>query len=175
MYNSQNTFKLIITLYDQCLWKKNAVGLWYIHKLGSQVTTYVIGLFWGFLWATHLKVQASDLCVGADYKYRNCIYWIVKWATCINGAETSVGGWLRGGGASSWVVTGRYSISFSTALEHSFMASALLLPSNCILIIRLSPCRNPQIHSICVCQSQLSQLKTHSMICMLLLWNQHLI
>lgn len=106
--------------------------------------------------------------------YRNCVYWIVTRPTCNTGAETSAGDWLGGSGASSWVVTGMYSISFSTALEHSFIASALLLPSNCILIMRPSPCGNPQMHSIGICQSTLYQWK-QTVVLMLLLWNQHLI
>lgn len=89
---------------------------------------------------------------------RNWIYWAVKWPTCVTCAEASAGDWLGGRGASSWVVTGMYSSSFSTALEHSFIASAPLLPSNCILIMRTSPCRN-QTSAICLLQSRLCQRK----------------
>lgn len=77
----------------------------------------------------------------------------MRWPTCATGAGTSAGDWFRVGRASSRVIAA-YSLSFSTAAEHRFVASAWVRPSNCILIKRPSPCRRPQmqqIHFLYIC------------------------
>lgn len=68
-----------------------------------------------------------------------------NWPTCVAGADASAGDWFAACRASSWL-TVVYSLSFSTADEHSCRASALLRPSNCILTMRPSPCRKPHAH-----------------------------
>lgn len=133
-------------------WEKRSRSLTHLQAMVSRCN---LSIYFG----QQILICASNWSSNFNDKYQNCIYWTVKWATSITGAETSAWGWLGGGGVSSWAVTGRYSISFFIAFEHWLMASALLLPSNCILTMRLCPCRNPQMCSICICQSQLSHWK----------------